>query len=221
MRRLISALAAVMTSTLICACGGDANPDVPIDLQQAWANYFEITGPQDFTITGTVNGFSVTGSGVETRNAKTASSFEGIAGFEKIYDTTGTFSYTDQGQTFTESLDTSAAEYFDAAYAMLGRVTSDFYMVATSFNSDPIAAWVGDSGEIFTADVWDSAQKNVLYGTVTMTYEVLTDDSKTSVLVRLRMGTDSSLYRVKTTGEVSYVSATSESPEGVLTMTYH
>ncbi len=220
--RLTSAFAAIMVSTLLAACGGGgaSDPDTPIDLKQAWANYFDITGSQNFAVSGTIYGVSVIGSGVETRSPNFASSFEGAAAFEKIYDMTGTFTFTYQGQTFTEPLDDTYTDYFDASYALLGRVNSQSYMVVTGWFQLPVDALPGDSGVLFTADVWDSAARNVSYGSVTYTYQVFAD-STTSVLVKLSSdANDTTTYRVTTTGVVTYVSEKYEDADGSLIFTY-
>lgn len=225
-RRAIYAFAAILISSLLVACGGGDKvvSKETFDLQEAWAGQFEQAGSVNFTISGKIFGISVTGSGVLTRNPKAASSFEGVEGFEKTTTIVGELIAAGQ----TEPLNDWFTEYFTASYAPLGRVDDSSWQVVTSWTPPPIAAKVGDTGQMFTMEAWDSAAKQSYYGSVVVSYAVAAD-SATSVLFKLINNTtdfanntavSTITFRVTTTGALTIVSESYQDADGTLTVTY-
>ena len=128
----------------------------------------------------------------------------------------------------TEPLNDWFTEYFTADYRPLGRVDDSSYQVVTSWTPLPIDAKVGDSGQMFTMEAWDSAARQSYYGSAVVSYAVAAD-SATSVLFKLINNTtdfanatavSTITFRVTTSGALTIVSETYEDAAGTLTITY-
>lgn len=95
----LRALLVTFASILLSACGGggggDSGPTTSTEsfpLKSAWANYVTRNISQPFTMTGTVSGVTVSGSGTITRGSLEASTFEGAPALRKVSTMTATLS---------------------------------------------------------------------------------------------------------------------------------
>ena len=234
-RRAIYAFAAILISSLLVACGG-GGPEVSpykFDLQEAWANQLIDTGTYQVSISGQLSDpdfgvLKVTGSGTLTRGPNLQSVFETVAGLQKTSKLDAVLSATYAGQTITEPFTDSFTDYFSTEYVPGGRIDSSDcpYQVVTSWTPPPVDAMVGDQGQMFILQGYDSAGKTNPCGTAVVSYSVAAD-TKNSVLFKLiSVNPDYPdiksvmTFRVTTAGVTTILSETVDIPGFYLTLTY-
>ena len=122
-------------------------------------------------------------------------------------------------------------DYFDSNYGYLGRIIQSDpewlpdcpYNVASNQVPLPTTAKVGDSGQLFTLEMWDSAAKSWKCGEMTVTYAVAAD-TEDSVLFKIIYSeggaTETMTFRVNTAGESTLVSIRDSGDGFSLTMTF-
>ena len=115
-------LAAIGVATLTaCGGGGGSTPAAvstsDYQLRQAWVNYMTLSGTQRFTVSGTLSGVAVSGSGSETDGSLVAATFEGRSALSKTIVVTGSLS--GGGQTIPYG--SSGVGYVDSNYMPLGQ----------------------------------------------------------------------------------------------------
>ncbi len=235
-RRSSYPFAAALVSTLLAACGG-GGPEVSpyaFDLQEAWANQLIDTSVYQVSISGQISDpdfgvLKVTGSGTLTRGPNLPSVFETVAGLQKTSTLDAVLSATYNGQTITEPFTDNFTEYFSTAYVPGGRIdTSDCpYQVVTSWTPPPIDAMVGDAGQMFILQGYDSAGKTINCGSAVVSYSVAAD-TKNSVLFKLINVNPAypdvqsiMTFRVTTTGVTTILSETLDIPGFYLKISYY
>lgn len=210
------ALAAASVA-LITACGGgggggSAAPvasTASFPLFTAYTNTLQATS-NTFTISGTVNGVAITGSGTTTRGALSAGTFEGSSALQRT--TTATGSFSGNGQTIP--LNSSGVDWYSSNYAPLGNSGGTDYVVVTGTASIPATVKVNDTGTLYTAKRYSNSAKTSLRGTETATY-VVEADTETTALVTMILtekdnsnnltSTSSQQFRITTTGNFTRI----------------
>jgi hypothetical protein len=227
--------ASVVASSLV-ACGGGgtsgtaAAPAVSIDtypLRQAWVNF--VTGSQTraFTISGTVQGAAVTGSGSTTVGALQAATFEGAVALGKTTIVTGTISAA--GQTIPYG--SSSTSYFSPSptYLALGYASSAEYAVVKSQEVIPLTARVNDTGVIYTYTRYGSSNKTGILGTTTVSYAIQPDSPSTALLKVIStdiayygsaQSTSILTFRMTPTGDLTKLTEESQQGTTALTLKY-
>ncbi len=238
-RRASYAFAAVLFSTLLAACGGGGTEvtKYTFDLQEAWANQTNDTATYNFTMSGwldfgdcVVSVSSEPGSGVFTLGAVLPGTFETIDGFQKQSVADVPMIMSGCGVDGIAPFNLRYTDYFDRDYLYLGRIDqSDFfagcpYMVASNQVALPTDAKVGDSGQMFTMEAWDSAAKTQSCGLVTVSYSVAADTANT-VLFKITYSDDWSsetlTFRVDTASQTTLVSIQDDLDGGGLTINFY
>jgi len=241
--KLVASL--TVTSTLVaCGGGGDSGPAVPVtststfDLKTAYVNYIAPRGTQGFTISGTVQGVTATGTGTITNGDLTPATFEGKAALKKTSTTTQ--SVTANGQTATASAMTTY--FFDSNYNVLGNTgfsidaggapiaSTSSYGVTTFTSNISQTVKVGDEGTLTTSAVYATANKTNLLSTTTLSYVVKPDTANTALISFISTSKDTAgntsvsttVTRATTTGSLTFINQTAKIPtlKTDLTLTY-
>jgi hypothetical protein len=222
-------IALFLSALILSACGGGGGGGAPapvapvtpvassstFQLQQAYANYFSDTKTEPFTISGSVAGATVTGSGVTTKTSVTNGTFEGVASVQKTATTTGTMTVTVGATSTTQAIPTTNVTGFASpAFLPLGFSSSTSYMVYLN-SAIPATARVGDSGEIASFITYTNSSKAVPTSIGNVRYSVEPDNASTALLklittnignggVVLSVATE--LYRMTPTGALTHLS---------------
>ena len=235
-----------LTATLVaCGGGGDSTPAAPVtsnstfDLKTAYVNYIAPRGTQGFTISGTVKGVTVTGTGTITNGDLTPATFEGKAALKKT--STATQSFTANGQTATAGAMTTY--FFDSNYNVLGNTgisidaggapiaSTSSYGVTTFTSNPPQTVKVGDEGTLTTGAVYATANKTNLLSATTLSYVVKPDTTNTALISFIATSKDTAgniisisttVTRATTTGSLTFINQTAKIPtlKTDLTFTY-
>ncbi len=241
LRRTASAIAAILVSTMLAACGG-GGPEVSkyaFDLQQAWVNQTTEITTYNFSMSGkidlgdcVISVTSATGSGVFTLGGLLPSTFESINGFQKlsVADIPMILSGCgSSGEVFPFNY--RYTDYIDSNYGYLGRIIQSdpdwlpecTYNVASNQAPLPTAAKVGDSGQMFTMEAWDSAAKTFSCGVVTVSYQVAAD-TKDTVLFKIiysdAWSSETMTFRINVASESTLLSIKDSGDGMALTMTF-
>lgn len=210
-------LFAISVLLLVSACGGGGGgSNGPVtstetfQLKTAYVNTFNDVRSLPFTISGTVSGESVTGSGMLTLSTPTRSTFESITALQK--NSVMTMNITIKG--VTASVASSDSSFVDSNYTPLGS-NSNEYVVVTNNVAILTIARVGDSGTWTTSNRYTNNTKTSLLGTRTVTYVLEPDTSATALLKIIETDKDRSgaterteiiTYRITPVGEITYIS---------------
>lgn len=231
MLKMIKTLAAVGALSLMTACGGGgggaAAPVASTDtfpLTTILANSLQ-SSSKAFTITGTSNGATITGSGTATRGSLSAGTFEGTAAQQRTTTVTGSF--TINGSTF--ALNSSSVSWVDSNNLPVGESGGDDYVVVTGTPTVPATVRVNDTGTIYTANRYTDSTKIGLVGTLTVTYVVEPDTASTAMLTLIRTerdslnvieSTNSAQVRITPAGALTYIKETSVQGSTSLVINY-
>jgi hypothetical protein len=174
---------------LLTACGGGGGGGTTapaaaavastqtFQIQTAIVNLFTSTSTLPFSVSGTVNGATVTGTGTVTNGSVSGATFRAITGFQK--SSTVSMNLTANGTTVPVT--STSISYVDTNYVPLGSSGSE-YEVVTGAVTIPTTALVNDTGTAYTANRYTSSSMNALLGTDTVTYVVLPDTATTAFL---------------------------------------
>lgn len=232
-RKIFSMLACCCALTLT-ACGGgggDSAVATPLvattktfDLKATYANHLQTTVSRPFTVTGTVNGLAVTGSGTITQGALQASTFLGAPAL--IRTQTLTASLIANGQAIP--LGTSAQTYFDSNYNPIGATGTSFSVVSSQI-SLPTAAKINDAGVWMTMTNYPSSNKEYVKGSTTTSYSLGAESESTAILTLIASEKSASgqtlsstveTFRITTGNSVTALTESTQSAEGNLSLTY-
>lgn len=184
---MLKKLAALFFSFLLVACGGGGGGSssgsgvvastLAFPLRQININQLENSSSAPFTVSGTYNGYSVTGSGniTDSRLMRDAT-FEGKSALKQTSTITG--SITVNGQ--TAPLSSSDTTYVDPNYVLLGN-SGNYYIVYADY-SIPTSVYVNDTGTLVTGKKYASSINKTLLGTLTVTYVVEADTATTALV---------------------------------------
>lgn len=182
---------------LLAACGGGGGGGAQVastasfNLQQVWTNDFNSEQSKVLPVTGTVTQgsqtYTVTGISTVGADKPVASSFEGQSALKRnrMFD----LKLVVSGQTLNTT--TVISEWASTSYQPLGESsTSDGvsagYIVIRGVASLPTAVRVGDTGIIYTADIYASSAKHYSMGTLEFSYKVEADTANTVLLTFTR-----------------------------------
>jgi hypothetical protein len=233
MLKAIKTVAVIGTLALMTACGGGGGGGAaaPVASTEAFpfttaiANFVTTSSSNNYSITGTVNGVAVTGSGTVTFGNVSSGTFEGAAAQQRT--TTATGSITVSGTTVP--LNSSSVDWFDSNNVPLGESGGDDYIVVTGTPTIPATVRVNDTGSLYTANRYADSTKAALRGTLTVTY-VVTADTATTVYVTLireekntfnaSTSTGSAKIRMNTAGAITRINETLVEDNSAITITY-
>lgn len=228
-------LTATLTATFLAACGGgggDAGVPAPtpvvstdtFQLKTAYINHFNDTSSHPFTVSGTVSGFVVTGTGTVTQSAVTNGLFEGATALQKTSTVTGSF--VANGVPF--SLAATETAYVDSNYVAKGW-TGDEYVVVTSAATVPDTAKVNDTGLWHTSNRYADSTKTTLLGTSVVSFALAPDTATTALLKITQVDKDTlgstvmtatANFRMTPAGGLTRLSETGVDGTTTLTLTY-
>lgn len=187
MKNTIKLILATASVALLAACGGGGGggSSAPVastqtfDLRAAYVALYTTPSSNQFTINGTIEGTSVTGSGTATAGSVSSGTFEGLASLQRSQTISGTLS--GNGQTIP--LTVTSTDWTDSNYVPRGS-TGDEYEVVSGTPTIPTTARVNDTGMLFTAITYPDNRKQYRTGTVDVSY-VVEADTATTALVKL------------------------------------
>lgn len=189
MKNTVKLLLATASVALLTACGGGGGGGTPapvastqtFDLRAAYVALYTTPSSNQFTISGTIEGISVTGSGTATAGSVTSGTFEGLASLQRSQTVSGTLS--GNGQTIP--LTVTSTDWTDSNYVPRGS-TGDEYEVVEGTPTIPTTARVNDTGMLFTAITYQDSRKLFRTGTVDVSYVVETDTATTALVKLIR-----------------------------------
>lgn len=216
----------------LSACGGGgggaSTPVASTDtfqLRAAYVNYLTDTRSAPFTVSGTVEGINVTGSGTTTQGGLTNTTFERLPALQKVSVVTATLSAN--GQSLPLSATTTT--YVDSNYNPLGSDGADYEVVSGSVTI-PTTAKVNDAGVWYSSTLYSSSAKTSRSGTATVSFVMEPDTASTALLKILRIEKDPSgittssssiSFRMTPSGSLTRLSETEVAPDGTaLTIKY-
>jgi hypothetical protein len=212
MRGRVFGIVCATLTILLAGCGGGSGGGGVVastaDFPLGAISQSVISGTTSaaFTLSGSIDGLSVVGSGTMTAGAPIASPFEeDSSALAKTSTITGTL--TRRGENSRAIAEASVAYYSDS-YRYLGE-ESLYYIVARSPGQFPVSARVSDTGEFYRAEVYGDSTKSELLGTIVATW-VLEPDTASTALWKLIL-----VFR-DTSGSISSTSVTTSRirPEG-------
>lgn len=223
--------AAVSFLTVLAACGGggggSSGPVTSTEtfqLRTAYVSYINGSGSWPFTISGTVSGVNVTGSGTETAGSVSSATFEGQAAQAKTTTATGSFSVN--GQNYP--LASTSTAYVSSNYDPIG-FNGEEYEVVSSSVPIPATARVNDTGTWYSSTRYTTSNKTRREGTSTATFVLEPDTSSTALLKIIRIekdtggtvtSTTTSTFRITPAGGLSRINETILIGSTSLTLTY-
>jgi hypothetical protein len=203
MKNTIKLILATASVALLAACGGGGGGGTPapvastqtFDLRAAYVALYTTPSSNQFTISGTIEGTSVTGSGTATSGSVSSGTFEGLASLQRSQTISGTLS--GNGQTIP--LTVTSTDWTDSNYVPRGS-TGDEYEVVSGTPTIPTTARVNDTGMLFTAITYPDSRKQFRTGTVDVSYVVEADTATTAIvkLIRTYRDTGSTTTNIST-----------------------
>lgn len=201
MLKALHLIFSLVSFALLAACGGGGGSPVPVastssfDLRAAYVTLFTTPSSNTFTISGTVEGIRVAGSGTATAGSVTAGTFEGFQSFQRSQTISGTLSFNGQNIPLT----VTSTDWTDNNYIPRGS-TSDEYEVVDGTPTIPTIVRVNDTGELFTATSYPDSRKLYSTGTVVASYVVEPETETTAIvkLVRTYRDTSSKITAIST-----------------------
>lgn len=186
MKNTIKLLLAIASVVLLVACGGGGGGGTPapvastqtFDLRAAYVSSLINTSTNTFTITGSQDSVTITGSGTGTYGELSSGTFEGGSAQQRTSTVTGSFIV--EGQSFP--LNYSSVSWFDSNYLPLGADAGDEYTVVVGTATIPTEAKVGDSGQLYISNRFTSSAKTTALGTIASTYVVEPDTASTAIV---------------------------------------
>jgi hypothetical protein len=189
MKNTIKILLATASVALMTACGGGGGGGsaTPVESTSTFplftihVNTLQASS-NNFTVSGTVNGTAVTGSGTATRGSLSAGTFEGATQQQRTIAVTGSISANGQ----VVPLISSGIDWYDSNYLPLGNTGGEDYVVVTGTAVIPTSVPVNDAGTVYTATRWSNSSKTFSRGTEVISY-VVEADTATSALLTLML----------------------------------
>lgn len=233
MKNYLQLVCAACLTALIAACGGgggSAGAPVPVtstdifQVKTAYVNYFNDSRSLPFTISGTISGVSVSGSGTLTQSGVTAGSFEGLPVLQKVSTVTATVLVN--GTPLTTAASTTS--YADSNYVPKGSSNGEYRVIGNAVNI-PNTALVNDTGVWYTEDIYSASDKVSFLGTSVTSFVMMPDTATTAILKIIQTDRDTSgnvtliatiTFRMTPAGELTRLSETGVESDMTLTLTY-
>ena len=231
MLKLIKILTAASALALMTACGGGGGgssaPATTYPFQAAWISSLTTASNRNFTVSGTANTYTATGSGTDAQAAITAGTFRGTSCQQQVETVTGSVTVNST----TNSLNATNTSFYDSNYNYLGQIGSSEYLIVDNGSWNlPATVTVGSSGTIYTGKTYRDNTFATQIGTETGTYSISNDTVANSALATLVItnydltgtvtSTDTEMIHVYTNGTSSNINANSVSGNINLTITY-
>ncbi|MEX3942098.1 hypothetical protein AB4Y44_21550 [Paraburkholderia sp. BR10937] len=168
---------AVISAVLLGGCGGGSNntstasaQPVSVPLQAAFANEVDNGDTASFSVSGTIDNVSVTGSGTLTDSPPVVATFNGATVLETRQTITDTVVENGVPITVTE---TKAIFSDPGTSAEVGQINDDGSVdVITQIDPIPASAPVGSSGVLGEGIEYSNSSEQTTVGTVEETYAV-------------------------------------------------
>ncbi len=229
-RILTIAVTAITLLLTACGGGGGSGSTGPVSstetfqLRTGWVNYITDTRSLPFTLTGTVSGTPVTGSGTLTQGSLSRTVFESQNALSKTTVVTG--SVSGNGQTYPLGITTTS--YIDSNYNPLGSNGPE-YVVTTSGSTIPLTARVNDTGIWFQSVRYASSAKTSRLGTATTSFVLEPDTASTALLKIIEIeedtygtttSTNTLTFRITPAGGLTRLSEVGSEGNTSLTISY-
>lgn len=232
MKKYLQLVCAVFLTTFIAACGGggSSGPPAPVtstdifQVRTAYVNYFNDSRSLPFTISGTIFGVNVTGSGTLTQSGVTGGIFEGLPVLQKV--NTVTFTVIANGTPATSAV--TSTSYADSNYVPKGSSDGEYRVIVNAVNI-PATARVNDTGVWFTENVYLASDKAILLGTSVTSFALQPDTASTAILQIIQTDKDTFgnvviistiTFRMTPAGGLTRLSETGTADDMNLTFTY-
>jgi Cu/Ag efflux protein CusF len=226
-------LTATAVLTLLSACGGGGGgvsgpvaSTETFSLAKVWANMLTTPSSHKITISGTIDGVAVTGSGTTTFSNLSAGTFEGLPAQKQTQS--GTASLVRNGQTTPVNFSTDT--WVDSNYTPKGETDADNdYVVVTALGNLPTDARINATGTLYTANRFATSTKAVLNGTRTATYLIEADTASTALVTmtlehkntsNVTTSKSTQQFRITPTGTFTRIKETTVYDKTSLTITY-
>jgi len=193
----IRSLVCLAIVTLVSACGGGGDSPVeqqPITypLKSAYQAYLAANHTYTNTISGTIGGSQVTGSGTQTEGALASVPVSAGSGFTRTGTTVASFSYLSPATGTPQSANTTNT--YTENYNSNKLLTGTIYSVATNGNLStnfvevqgtqqelPASVTVGSSANWYSTKSWTDSTKTTPIGTSTATWTILSGSGSNAV----------------------------------------
>lgn len=198
-------LSLLLSTLLLVACGGGGGGGAPgpvaststFQLKQAYANNFNQTASQTWTVSGTVTTIGATadisGNGVTTQSAVANTTYDGVPAQQKSQTASGTLVATALGQSTSFPFPaTTVTNFVNLAFDPIGSSSSGLFTFAAAPALVPFTARVGDSGTIGTFDTYafQSQPRGPLLSRTAFSYSIEADTASTAILRITQIGTN-------------------------------
>ena len=210
---------AVLSLLSACGGGGGGGTAAPVassesfPLMTVYRNTLISSSSNTYTLTGTVGGVAITGSGTVTSSNLSAGTFEGLSALQGTSTLTGSF--VANGVTYP--LNFVGISWFDSNYVPKGTSSNSEYSVIVGTPTIPITVRINDTGTLYTENLYTSSTKAVFLGTETESYVLEADTASTALLtiisveknksgITTNTGTDQ--YRITPTGTFKRIKST-------------
>ena len=239
--KVLNLLAITLSTAFLVACGGAGGGGTAtvvststFQLKTAYVNDLtQIRSGKPFTISGTINGVTVTGNGTVTSGSATAASFEGAPVLQQT--STASVSLIANGR--STPLTTTSTSYVDSNYMPKGvssstvgaGITITTYEIVTGAVNIPATARVYDTGSLITFDRYTTSAKTSYLGTTEYSFALQPDTAATALLKIISTDKDTlgavtqtstSTFRIDPNGAFTELSETAVDSTGTLTFTY-
>jgi len=165
-----------------CGGGGSSAPATTYPLQAAWISSLTTASTRNFTVSGTDNTYTATGSGTDAEAAITAGTFRGTSCQQQVETVTGSVTINST----STSLNATNTSYYDSNYNYLGQIGAGEYLIVDNGSWNlPTTVTVGSSGTIYTGKTYQDNTFATQIGTETGTYSISTDTVANSALATL------------------------------------
>jgi outer membrane protein assembly factor BamB len=182
----------------------------PIDA--AVANLLNSPFRATISISGKINGFSVSGTGTDTWNPVGKWTFENLPALDVVNVTDVTFTVNGS----TETTRSATQQYYNTNYLPVGQVDDDGTYYVASFSGWPAAAKVGDTGSLGAVTIYADSTKASVTGHQQLSYAIEADAIDTAIFNLITVVTDAAnavvetqqdRYRITPAGTITFVSS--------------
>jgi hypothetical protein len=186
MQKIAQAFLVSLSVGLVSACGGGSSGSAASAVSTSTfsvdaAFKGNIAAPRNlpWTLTGTVQGVAVSGSGTLTESGLSASSFNGTAAQLRTVRFNGTLIALNQSAPYSQT----ESAYYDSGYRLIGGSgTAGTSYITQTLSTLPTAARVGDSGALATITNYGDAAKLLKTSSSTVTWALAADTANTALL---------------------------------------
>jgi hypothetical protein len=188
MKKIIQSAQALFLISSLAACGGGGSAPAGTSTVASTSTFSvdaaykkNITTPRNlpWTISGVINGISVSGSGTVNETYVNSITFNGVIAQVRTAAFNGTL--TAQGQS-SPYVQTESA-YYDSLFRIIGSSgTQGVSYATTNLTALPTTAKVGDQGNLSSSTSYSNAAKTAIAGTASTTWAISADTATTALL---------------------------------------